>query len=122
MNVLPRQVRAQIELARISRALDFLGGPEQLHFLAELDTIFPAHEKLRAARPGFAIDLDRFRREQERGSVALRKFRFGDYRTTNRQGNRCFAEGAGEGQPWSDGCSQAVEKQEPEPDENVKRE
>ena len=51
--------------AWVSRSLYFLGGSEQLHFVAELDRIPPAREKLYAAGTTFRFDLDRFRLQQK---------------------------------------------------------
>src|SRR5438045_5448781 len=49
MDVLAREISAHVELARIARSIDRLGGAEEFDLVTELDVVPQPHEPLRAA-------------------------------------------------------------------------
>jgi hypothetical protein len=71
MNIFPRQISAHIELAGIPRPVDRLRGSEEPNLVSEFHGVSPAREQFRAARLRLAIDLNRFRLDDEGRRAAL---------------------------------------------------
>ena len=83
-DILPREVGAQVEDARVARRRDGLGDPGKPNLIAQPRTRFPARPDCRPARLGAAIDFDRVEPEEEGRVVAGRKRRLARDRPVDR--------------------------------------
>src|SRR4051794_4969178 len=85
-NILPCQIRSQIELAGITWPANRLDCSENLDFITERDPVAPTGEELGVTGGRFAINLDRFRPQNKGCRVSGRKSRFAHYHSADGRG------------------------------------